>query len=199
VGARPLIRAPEQAPAEFTRILAPSDAIEIVPVAQKQTVLTAALFLACFAVAVEGAPGLWLDVPYIHQEKDGCGSASLAMILRYWQSKNVSVAEGRADPVRIQRELYAARPRGIYASDMERYLRASGFDVYALRGEWGDLRLQVAKGRPLIAGLKPKGGPAHLSSPSIRFSTAGVISSSRWEHDIWLCHVSGLVGGDLGP
>jgi predicted double-glycine peptidase len=124
-------------------------------------VLAGALFLACFAVAAEGAPGLWLDVPYIHQEKDGCGSASLAMILRYWQSKNASVAEGRADPVRIQLELYAAKPRGIYASDMERYLRASGFDVYASRGEWGDLRLQVAKGRPLIAGLKPKGGPAH--------------------------------------
>jgi predicted double-glycine peptidase len=117
--------------------------------------------LACCTVAVQGASGLWLDVPYIHQEKDGCGSASLAMILRYWQGKNVSVAQGRADPLRIQRELYAARAKGIYAADMQRYLRESGFDAYALRGEWSDLRAQVAKGRPLIAGLKPKGGPAH--------------------------------------
>jgi len=44
---------------------------------------------------------------------------------------------------------------------MERYLRASGLDVYALRGEWSGVRAQVAKGRPLIAGLKRKGGPAH--------------------------------------
>ncbi len=117
--------------------------------------------LLCFAVAVEGAPGLWLDVPYVHQEKDGCGSASLAMILRYWQGKNVPVAEGRADPLRIQRELYAAKPKGIYASDMERYLLESGFDVYTMRAEWSDLRSQVAKGRPLIAGLKPKGVPPH--------------------------------------
>jgi ABC-type bacteriocin/lantibiotic exporter with double-glycine peptidase domain len=128
---------------------------------QKQTVIAGAFFVMCFAVVVKGSPGLWLDVPYVHQEKDGCGSASLAMILRYWQRKNVPVADGRADPVKIQRELYAATAKGIYASQMERYLRESGFDVYALRGEWSDLRTQVAKGRPLIAALKPKGEPAH--------------------------------------
>jgi Papain-like cysteine protease AvrRpt2 len=33
--------------------------------------------------------------------------------------------------------------------------------VFAFRGEWTDLRLHIAKGRPLIAGLKPKGAPAH--------------------------------------
>jgi predicted double-glycine peptidase len=112
---------------------------------------------------VQGAAGLWLDVPYIRQEKDGCGSASLAMVLRYWQTKNVSVAEERIDPARIQRELYFAKPRGIYASDMERYLRESGFEVFAFRGEWSDLRLHIAKGRPLIVGLKPKGAPAHYA------------------------------------
>jgi ABC-type bacteriocin/lantibiotic exporter with double-glycine peptidase domain len=128
---------------------------------QKQTVIAGVLFVMCFAVVAQGAPGLWLDVPYIHQEKAGCGSASLAMILRYWQGKNVPVADGRADPVKIQRELYAATAKGIYASYMERYLRESGLDVYAWRGDWSDLRTQVAKGRPLIAGLKPRGEPAH--------------------------------------
>jgi predicted double-glycine peptidase len=108
-----------------------------------------------------GASGFWLDVPFVRQEKDGCGSASLAMVLRYWQSKNVAVEQERADPASIQRELYAGKPRGIYAVDMERYLRESGFDAYAFRGEWSDLRLHLAKGRPLIAGLKPKGAPAH--------------------------------------
>ena len=83
------------------------------------------------------------------------------MVMRYWQGKNVAIAEDRADPARIQRELYAAKPRGIYASDMERYLRESGFDVFAFRGDWSDLRSHIAKGRPLIAGLKPKGAPAH--------------------------------------
>jgi predicted double-glycine peptidase len=124
-------------------------------------VLTGLLVVALSAGAAASDSGLWLDVPYIHQEKDGCGSASLAMVLRYWQGKNVSVSEDRADPLKIQRELYVSKPKGIYASDMERYLRESGFDVYAFRGEWSDLRSQVAKGRPLIAGLRPKAAPRH--------------------------------------
>jgi ABC-type bacteriocin/lantibiotic exporter with double-glycine peptidase domain len=83
------------------------------------------------------------------------------MVLRYWKSKNALVAEERTDPARIQRELYSAKPHGIYASDMERYLRETGFDVFAFRGQWSDVRSHIAKGRPLIAGLKPKGEPAH--------------------------------------
>jgi len=129
--------------------------------ARRQFVLAGALFVVIGAIAANGASGLWLDVPYIHQEKDGCGSASLAMVLRYWQGKNVFIPEERLDPARIQRELYSAKPHGIYATDMERYLRQSGFDVFAFRGEWGDLRSNIAKGRPLIAGMRPKGAPAH--------------------------------------
>jgi predicted double-glycine peptidase len=117
--------------------------------------------MACGMVAMAGASGLWLDVPYVHQEKDGCGSAALAMVLQYWKGKDFAVAAERMDPVRIQRDLYAIKPRGIYASDMERYLRDTGFEVFAFHGEWSDLREQVAKGRPLIAGLKPRGAPAH--------------------------------------
>ena len=113
------------------------------------------------AVAAKAAVGVWLEVPYVHQEKDGCGSAALAMVLRYWEAKNVAVSEERSDPARIQRELYAAKRRGIYASDMERYMRDSGFEVFAFRGEWSDLRTHILKGRPLIAGLKRKGQPAH--------------------------------------
>jgi predicted double-glycine peptidase len=129
--------------------------------ARRQLVLCAAIFLMCCATALRAAAGLWLDVPYIRQEKDGCGSASLAMVLRYWQTKNVSIADERTDPAKIQRELYAAKPRGIYASDMERYLRECGFEVFSFRGEWRDLRSHIAKGRPLIAGLKAKRAPAH--------------------------------------
>jgi predicted double-glycine peptidase len=117
--------------------------------------------VAVSLAATAGASGLWLDVPYIRQEKDGCGSASLAMLLRYWQAKDVKIAAERLDPAFIQHRLYAAKPRGIYASDMENYLRETGLEVFAFRGEWSDLRAQIAKGRPLIAGLKPKHAPAH--------------------------------------
>lgn len=83
------------------------------------------------------------------------------MILRYWQGKNPLIAADRAEPDRIQRELYDQKLRGIAASRMEQYLRDSAMDTYAFRGEWSDLRSNLAKGRPLIAALKLRAAPAH--------------------------------------
>jgi predicted double-glycine peptidase len=119
------------------------------------------LATALCAVAVAGASGLWLDVPYIHQEKDGCGSAALAMVLLYWQGKDLVIAADRAEPAKIQRELYEPKLHGITAARMELYLSDSGLQTFAFRGEWSDLRANIAKGRPLIAGLKPRAAPAH--------------------------------------
>jgi hypothetical protein len=28
--------------------------------------------------------GVWLDVPFVRREKDGCGAASVAMVMQYW-------------------------------------------------------------------------------------------------------------------
>ena len=85
----------------------------------------------------------------------------MAMVLQYWKSKGAKVAEARMDAAQIQRELYAAKAHGIYASEMESYLRDAGMKVWALRGEWSDFRAQLSQGRPLIAGLKPRGAAAH--------------------------------------
>lgn len=117
--------------------------------------------LAFSAAATWAASGLWLDVPYIHQQKDGCGSASAAMVLRYWQGKGFSVPGDRADPEKIQRQLYAAESRGIHARAMEHYLRDTGFDVFTFRGEWRDLASNVSKGRPLIVALKTGSASLH--------------------------------------
>jgi ABC-type bacteriocin/lantibiotic exporter with double-glycine peptidase domain len=118
-----------------------------------------AVFLSLGVAAAETS-GVWLDVPYVHQEKDGCGSASLAMLLQYWIGKHASVPAGRSDPAQIQRQLYSPDAHGIHASAMETYLRASGFEVFAFRGDWKDLREHLAKGRPLIVSLKPGSGAA---------------------------------------
>ena len=73
------------------------------------------------------------------------------MVLGYWQQRNVSLPSGRAEPSKIQQELYDPKLRGIQASRMEQYLRESGMETFAFRGEWSDLRANIAKGRPLIA------------------------------------------------
>jgi uncharacterized protein YvpB len=105
-----------------------------------------------------GPPGVWLDVPFVKQEKDGCGAASIAMVMQYWLRQQGRTAGENADAAQIQRVLYSSQARGIYASELEHYLQQQGFRTFAFRGEWGDLKQHLEKGRPLIVALRPAGG-----------------------------------------
>jgi uncharacterized protein YvpB len=106
-------------------------------------------------VAPEQNAGIWLDVPYVKQTEDGCGSASIAMLLQYWGAHGTAVTADRADASAIQKKLYSRKARGIFASDMERYFRESGFREFAIRGAWSDLREHLQQGRPLIISIQP--------------------------------------------
>lgn len=137
--------------------------------------LIAFMFLCGAALDAESA-GVWLDVPFIRQEKNGCGAASVAMVMRYWQRQ-----KGRpetADAVDIQRTLYSSRARGIFASDLERYLRQHGFRTFAVKGEWQDLKHHLEKGRPLIVALKAGRGDLHYV----------VVTGLEWQQEIVLKH-----------
>jgi ABC-type bacteriocin/lantibiotic exporter with double-glycine peptidase domain len=105
-------------------------------------------------------PGVWLDVPFVKQEKDGCGAASIAMVMQYWQAHQGQPANNSSDASQIQRTLYSAKAHGIYASDMERYFQENAFRTFTIRGEWEDLKQHLGKGRPLIVALKPSSGAA---------------------------------------
>ena len=106
--------------------------------------------------------GVWLDVPYVKQSEDGCGSAVISMLLEYWKAHDAHVGSQRADSTAIQNQLYSRKARGIYASDMESYLKESGFRVFALNGDWKDLLEQLKQGRPLIVSLQPGSAKAPL-------------------------------------
>jgi ABC-type bacteriocin/lantibiotic exporter with double-glycine peptidase domain len=99
--------------------------------------------------------GIWLDVPFVKQEKDGCGAASIAMVMQYWQLQQGGSRNPSAGAEQIQRALHSDTAHGIYASDMERYFRQNGYTTYAFAGDWSDLKQHLEKGRPLIAALKP--------------------------------------------
>jgi len=105
--------------------------------------------------ALAKSSGVWLEVPYVKQTEDGCGSAAIAMLLQYWSAHGTPVAAGRADAAAIQKQLYSRKARGIFASDIQRYLRESGFREFAVRGEWSDLRQHLERGRPLIISIQP--------------------------------------------
>src|SRR5262245_51381023 len=119
----------------------------------------------CFCVVMPpaGAQGVWLDVPFVKQEKDGCGAASIAMVMQYWLKRQGRSSSESADATEILRALYAPGARGVYGSAMERYFQQHGFRTFSFRGEWQDFEQHLRKGRPLIVALKQSGveSPLH--------------------------------------
>jgi ABC-type bacteriocin/lantibiotic exporter with double-glycine peptidase domain len=106
--------------------------------------------------------GIWLDVPYVKQSEDGCGSAAISMLLQYWNVHGAGIDPQRASAAAIQKLLYSRKARGIYASEMESYLKESGFRVFPLTGDWKDILEQLKQGRPLLVTLQPGDAKAPL-------------------------------------
>ncbi len=94
------------------------------------------------------APAAWpLEVPFYAQKKNGCGAASVAMVMHYWGNQKVA-------PEQVYGALYRPSQKGILLADMKRYLEAMQFRVFTLRGEWADVEAHLSKSRPLIVGLR---------------------------------------------
>lgn len=98
---------------------------------------------------------MWIDVPFVTQPRDGCGAASISMVMQYWDHQQGRPMSPDSDVALIQRELYSPREHGIPAPAMSSYLGQHGFQAFAFPGKWSDLEEQIAKGRPLIVALRP--------------------------------------------
>ncbi len=118
-----------------------------------------AIPLICGAVLASGLANLWLDVPFVQQQKDGCGAASIAMVMQYWDQHRGQSVRPEAEPAPILRALYSGQAHGIYASAMVSYFQQNGYRAFAFAGRQADLVSQLQQGRPLIAALKPSFGP----------------------------------------
>ena len=133
--------------------------------------LLAILLWAGCAGAASSQTARWLDVPFVQQPFEGCGAASIAMVMQYWavhQNKRDPVQSGFArdqhsqssDVDYIQQELYSRPTHGIYASDLQRYLQSNGFNTYVVSGDLELLSRHIERGRPLIVALKPTSAQA---------------------------------------
>ena len=97
-----------------------------------------------------------LAVPFFKQQKDGCGAASVAMVMHYW-GEAPAAAE-------VYRSLYDVELHGIPLIDMKHYLENHGFHAYTLHGHWADVEEHLAKGRPVVVSLKRKdSAPLHFA------------------------------------
>ena len=115
--------------------------------------------LILLGVTAAGAPGgVWLDVPFVKQDKNGCGPASIAMVMQYWSHQRNATGGSAAgddpDPAAIERAVYSRGARGTRGSDMQRYFERAGFRAFVFKGKWADLEHHLERGRPLIVALR---------------------------------------------
>lgn len=109
-------------------------------------------------------------MPFVKQPAEGCGAASIAMIMQYWEHQDLNALRlsavranetpSTSDVVHIQQELYSKPAHGIYASDLQQYLATHGFATYVVHGDLALLTHHIERGRPLIVALKPTVVPA---------------------------------------
>ena len=123
------------------------------------------LIAADGAVSASHPPAIWIDVPYVSQTKEGCGSAAISMVLEYWAQQTGKPVSPGMDAAHIQSLLFSPKQKGIPASAMEKYFQEQGFRVFTFRGDWSDLQRHLQQGRPLIICLKASGarGPLHYT------------------------------------
>jgi ABC-type bacteriocin/lantibiotic exporter with double-glycine peptidase domain len=119
----------------------------------------AVLAICALAFATAGS-SVWLDVPFVKQQKDGCGAASIAMVMQYWSRQQGKLPDKDANAALIQQKLYSPKAHGIYASALEHYLQSRGYRTFVFHGDWGELQENLSKGRPLIVALQPSSGAA---------------------------------------
>lgn len=117
-------------------------------------------------VLVAGLQIAWaqtLSVPFFAQQKNGCGAASVAMVMHYWSSEQGDIDQyPKASD--IYAALYDAKLRGIPLVDMKHYLEGNGFRAFTFHGRWSDVEQQLEKRRPLIISLKKKASsPMHFA------------------------------------
>ena len=113
------------------------------------------VLLLCAFVSAGQSSGMWLHVPFVKQKENGCGAATIAMVMEYWRQQPGQKLPPGPTPQQILNDLYAKEAGGIYASEMENYFRQHGFQAFAFPGEWDDIEQHLEKGRPLIVALQP--------------------------------------------
>jgi predicted double-glycine peptidase len=119
-----------------------------------------ALATAAILITAHGAS---LDVPFVRQYKNGCGAASVAMVMQYWINQGAGLSREAADPSEIYRILYDPGVRGSAGPAMVAYLRDRAFSAFAIGADWSDVGENVSRGRPVIVCLRPSAkAPLHF-------------------------------------
>ncbi len=120
-------------------------------------IILCSLLLVSIGASSQAPSAVWLDVPFVHQPRRGCGAASISMVMAYWNARNGGRPAPETNVDNIQRLIYSPKKHGIAASAMVQYFSQHEYQAFAFSGTWDDLDQHLRKGRPLIAAIKPPG------------------------------------------
>ena len=81
-------------------------------------------------------------VPFIRQDSQFCGPASLASVMTYHGMPTDQNTVGKA--------VYSEKLQGALITDLERYARQKGFETKSGRGTVEELKTDLDRGRPVI-------------------------------------------------
>lgn len=115
----------------------------------------AALLLLFYALSPSASRAVWINVPFVAQPRDGCGAASVAMVMQYWAAQQHQPVSMDAEVAVIQKQVFSRHQHGATPGALEAYLNQHGFLVFGVHGSWKLLQEQLQKGRPLIVALRP--------------------------------------------
>ncbi len=119
--------------------------------------------LVCGTAFASGVANLWLDVPFVQQQKDGCGAASIAMVMQYWEQHQGQPVHPEAaaapDPARLVLRPGARHLRLRHGA----LLSAKRLSRLCLRGPAGGPRARIAARPPADrrAQTRPLGPSLH--------------------------------------
>lgn len=119
-----------------------------------------------------------LKVPFYSQKEDGCGAASVTMVMHYWSRRPGAAILEKPSAEEVYAQLYRPQQTGVLLADMRMYLEQARFRAYTFRGGWRDIEEHVGRGRPLIVSLRK--GP---KKPLHFVVVTGAGGGSLWVND----------------
>ena len=95
-------------------------------------------------------PHVRLGVPFIKQKGNWCGPAALAMVLRF-HGREITQEQ-------IAAKVATPKNAGALNLDLKLFAREMGFQAESGRGSLGDVKAELAGGRPVICTIRLRRG-----------------------------------------
>jgi len=129
--------------------------------------------------------GVWLDVPYVKQSEDGCGSAVISMLLEYWNAHGAGLTRSAPTPQQSKDSFIRAKPVAFMLPTWKAISSSRAFACFLsteIEGSSRTTKTGPAADREHSARQRQKTAPLRGSN-SIDWQSGAVSSTTRaWQN-----------------